>query len=67
MFFYYPFSICFLMLQESLCKQFWDRDSFIDKPIRSFLYSLEIDFPYNILVVRLLSALCEGPWPAECV
>ncbi|CAA7391364.1 unnamed protein product [Spirodela intermedia] len=53
--------------EESLCKQFWDRDSFIDKPIRSFLYSLEIDFPYNILVVRLLSALCEGPWPAKCV
>ncbi|XP_078448301.1 nucleoporin (DUF3414) isoform X2 [Wolffia australiana] len=53
--------------EESLCKQFWDRDSFIDQPIRSFLYSLETEFPYNTSVMCLLSALCEGPWPAECV
>uniref|UniRef100_A0A1D1YTL0 Nucleoporin NUP188 n=1 Tax=Anthurium amnicola TaxID=1678845 RepID=A0A1D1YTL0_9ARAE len=54
--------------EESLCVQFWDRNSFIDEPIRSLLYSLKNDFPFNMVeLVRLLSALCEGSWPAECV
>ncbi|MQL93819.1 hypothetical protein Taro_026463, partial [Colocasia esculenta] len=54
--------------EESLCMQFWDRNCFIDQPIRSLLYSIANDFPINIAeLVRLLSALCEGSWPAECV
>nr|XP_043624466.1 uncharacterized protein LOC122596031 [Erigeron canadensis] len=54
--------------EESLCVQFWDRDSFIDGPIRSLLYNLEGEFPYRTVeLVSLLSALSEGAWPAECV
>ncbi|KAF5204493.1 nucleoporin [Thalictrum thalictroides] len=53
--------------EESLCVQFWDRDSFIDGPIRSLLNTLEVEFPFRVTkLVRLLSALCEGTWPAEC-
>ncbi|XP_043708822.1 uncharacterized protein LOC122658035 isoform X2 [Telopea speciosissima] len=54
--------------EESLCVQFWDRDSFVDGPIRSLLCTLEGEFPYRTVeLVRFLSALCEGSWPAECV
>ncbi|XP_042423045.1 uncharacterized protein LOC122010593 [Zingiber officinale] len=54
--------------QESLAMQFWDKDSFIDGPIRSILYMLEKEYPIRISeFVLLLSALCEGSWPAECV
>lgn len=56
------------ILQESLCIQFWDRESFIDEPIRCLLRSLEGEFPFRTVeLVRLLSSLCEGTWPAECV
>lgn len=54
--------------EESLSMQFWDRDCFVDGPIRSVLYMLEREYPFRIVeFVRLLSALCEGMWPAECV
>ncbi|XP_070662726.1 uncharacterized protein [Malus domestica] len=54
--------------EESLCIQFWDRESFIDGPIRSLLCNLEGEFPFRTVeLVRLLSSLCEGTWPAECV
>ncbi|XP_030450648.2 uncharacterized protein LOC115672831 isoform X2 [Syzygium oleosum] len=54
--------------EESLCMQFWDRGSFIDGPIRCLLCTVEGDFPFRTMeLVRLLSSLCEGHWPAECV
>ncbi|KAL1554389.1 hypothetical protein AAHA92_14953 [Salvia divinorum] len=54
--------------EESLCDQFWDRDSFIDGPIRCLLFNLEGEFPFRTLeLLRLLSALSEGVWPSECV
>ncbi|XP_077246551.1 nucleoporin (DUF3414) isoform X2 [Tasmannia lanceolata] len=54
--------------EEALCVQFWDRESFVDGPIRCLLCSLESEFPFRTVeLVRLLSALCEGAWPAECV
>ncbi|WOL09689.1 hypothetical protein Cni_G18442 [Canna indica] len=54
--------------QESLAMQFWDKDSFVDGPIRSILFMLEKEYPVHIAeFVRFLSALCEGSWPAECV
>ncbi|KAF3796399.1 Nucleoporin NUP188-like protein [Nymphaea thermarum] len=54
--------------QGTLCMQFWDKDSFVDGPIRCLLLSLQEEFPQStIKLVRLLSALCEGEWPAECV
>ncbi|KZV41118.1 hypothetical protein F511_09314 [Dorcoceras hygrometricum] len=54
--------------EEWLSIQFWDRDSFIDGPIRCLLCNLEGEFPYRTVeLVRLLSALCEGAWPSECV
>ncbi|KAL3515020.1 hypothetical protein ACH5RR_021922 [Cinchona calisaya] len=54
--------------EESLCNQFWDRESFVDGPIRCLLCNLEGEFPVRVLeFVRLLSALSEGSWPAECV
>ncbi|KAL3621352.1 hypothetical protein CASFOL_036264 [Castilleja foliolosa] len=54
--------------EESLCIQFWDKGSFIDCPVRSLLCSLEGEFPFRTVeLVRLLSALCEGAWPSECV
>ncbi|KAJ6671502.1 NUCLEOPORIN NUP188-like protein [Salix viminalis] len=54
--------------EESLCIQFWDKKSFIDGPIRCLLCNLEGVFPFRTAeFVRLLSALCEGSWPAECV
>lgn len=55
-------------IQESLCVQFWDRDSFIDGPVRCLLYNLEGEFPFRTVeLIYLLSALSEGAWPAECV
>ncbi|XP_071717637.1 uncharacterized protein [Rutidosis leptorrhynchoides] len=54
--------------EESLCVQFWDRDSFIDGPIRCLLYNLEGEFPYKTIeLISFLSALSEGAWPSECV
>ncbi|KAL2512427.1 Protein of unknown function (DUF3414) [Abeliophyllum distichum] len=54
--------------EESLCIQFWDRESFVDGPIRCLLCNLEGEFPFRTIeLVQLLSALCEGAWPAECV
>ncbi|KAL2650470.1 hypothetical protein R1flu_018598 [Riccia fluitans] len=54
--------------QEALCSELWDRDSVIDGPIRSLLFSLRDSFPYQTLsLARLLGAQCEGTWPAECV
>ncbi|BBM99100.1 nuclear pore complex protein Nup188 [Marchantia polymorpha subsp. ruderalis] len=54
--------------QEALCLELWDRDSVIDGPIRSLLFSLWDSFPYQTSsLVRLLGAQCEGTWPAECV
>ncbi|RVW96539.1 hypothetical protein CK203_020299 [Vitis vinifera] len=54
--------------EESLCNQFWDRESFVDGPIRCLLCNLEGEFPIRTVeLVGFLSALCEGTWPAECV
>ncbi|XP_027909728.1 uncharacterized protein LOC114168941 isoform X2 [Vigna unguiculata] len=54
--------------EESLCIQFWDKESFIDGPIRSLLCNLESEFPFRTAeLVQLLSSLGEGTWPAECV
>ncbi|GFP89006.1 nucleoporin nup188 homolog [Phtheirospermum japonicum] len=54
--------------EESLCIQFWDKGSFIDGPVRCLLCNLEGEFPFRTVeLVRLLSALCEGAWPSECV
>ncbi|GMP64169.1 hypothetical protein CsSME_00025565 [Camellia sinensis var. sinensis] len=60
------------LILDILCKiyrkEFWDRDSFIDGPIRCLLCNLEGEFPFRTMeFARLLSALCEGTWPAECV
>ncbi|GJV70704.1 protein FAR1-related sequence 5 [Tanacetum coccineum] len=40
-------------------------DSFVVGPVRCLLYNLEGEFPVEL--IRLLSALSEGAWPAECV
>ncbi|XP_051133760.1 uncharacterized protein LOC127253286 isoform X2 [Andrographis paniculata] len=54
--------------EEALCIQFWDRDSFIDGPVRCLLGNLEGEFPFRTIeLISLLSALCEGSWPSECV
>ncbi|KAF7810804.1 nucleoporin NUP188-like protein [Senna tora] len=54
--------------EESLCIQFWDKASYIDGPIRCLLCNLESEFPFQTVeLVQLLSSLCEGTWPAECV
>ncbi|KAJ7540471.1 hypothetical protein O6H91_10G016600 [Diphasiastrum complanatum] len=54
--------------QEALSYELWDRESVLDGPIRSLLFSLRDCFPYQILrLVRLLSSLCEGSWSTECV
>lgn len=64
----YSYHAYLRMSQESLCIQFWDRDSFIDGPIRCLLCNLEGEFPFRTVeLVQLLSSLCEGTWPAECV
>lgn len=57
-----------ILLQESLCDQFWDKDSFIDGPVRCLLCNLEGEFPFRTIeLLRLLSAVSEGAWPSECV
>ncbi|XP_066385041.1 uncharacterized protein [Miscanthus floridulus] len=54
--------------EESLCMQFWDKDSFVDGPIRSVLHMLEKEYPFQISeLIRFLSAVCHGTWPAHCV
>ncbi|ONM00825.1 hypothetical protein ZEAMMB73_Zm00001d030340 [Zea mays] len=54
--------------EESLCMQFWDKDSFVDGPIRSVLHMLEEEYPFQISeLIRFLSAVCHGTWPANCV
>ncbi|XP_020260505.1 uncharacterized protein LOC109836876 isoform X2 [Asparagus officinalis] len=54
--------------EDSLSMQFWDRDSFVDGPIRSLLYMLEREYPlHTVKLVCLLSALCSGTWSSECV
>ncbi|XP_058002713.1 uncharacterized protein LOC110643732 isoform X2 [Hevea brasiliensis] len=54
--------------EESLCSQFWDKESFIDGPIRCLLCNLEGEFPFRTAELsRLLSSLSEGSWPTECV
>ncbi|XP_073009852.1 uncharacterized protein [Typha latifolia] len=54
--------------EESLCMQFWDKDSFVDGPIRSLLYMLEKEYPLQTVeFIRFLSAVCEGSWAAQCV
>ena len=48
--------------------QFWDKDSFVDGPIRSVLHMLEEEYPFQISeLIRFLSAVCHGTWPANCV
>lgn len=48
--------------------QFWDKDNYVDGPIRSVLYMLEKEYPFQKLdFIRFLSAVCEGAWPAQCV
>ncbi|KAF8646124.1 hypothetical protein HU200_065970 [Digitaria exilis] len=54
--------------EESLCMQFWDRNSFVDGPIRSVLHMVEKEYPFQISeLIRFLSAVCHGIWPAQCV
>ncbi|KAK4786245.1 hypothetical protein SAY86_002934 [Trapa natans] len=54
--------------EESLCEQFWDKESFVDGPIRCLLSNMENEFPHKTMeLVQLLSSLCNGHWPAECV
>eukprot|EP00249_Psilotum_nudum_P036507 c7711_g1_i1 orf=103-2532(+) len=54
--------------QESLCTEFWDRESAIDGPVRSLIFLLRDCFPYKLIALaQLLACLSEGPWAAECV
>ncbi|CAL4924385.1 unnamed protein product [Urochloa decumbens] len=54
--------------EESLCMQFWDKNSFVDGPIRSVLHIVEKEYPFQISeLVRFLSAVCHGTWAAQCV
>ncbi|TVU31165.1 hypothetical protein EJB05_22840, partial [Eragrostis curvula] len=54
--------------EELLCMQFWDKDSFVDGPIRSVLNMVEKEYPFQISeLIRFLSAVCHGNWPAQCV
>ncbi|CAN6299788.1 unnamed protein product [Urochloa humidicola] len=54
--------------EESLCMQFWDKNSFVDGPIRSVLHMVEKEYPFQISeLVQFLSAVCHGTWPAQCV
>lgn len=48
--------------------QFWDKDSFVDGPIRSVLHMVEKEYPFQISeLIRFLSTVCHGTWPAQCV
>ncbi|XP_048540938.1 uncharacterized protein LOC125520147 [Triticum urartu] len=54
--------------EESLCMQFWDKDSCVDGPIRSVLQMVEKEYPFQITdLLRFLSAVSYGTWPAQCV
>ncbi|XP_020110275.1 uncharacterized protein LOC109725483 isoform X2 [Ananas comosus] len=54
--------------EESLSVQFWDKESFVDSPIRSVLYMLEKEYPLRLIeFIRFLSAVCGGAWSAQCV
>ncbi|XP_051206671.1 uncharacterized protein [Lolium perenne] len=54
--------------EEALCMQFWDKDSYVDGPIRSVLHIVEKDYPFHIKdLLRFLSAVSYGTWPAQCV
>ncbi|CAM0911170.1 unnamed protein product [Alopecurus aequalis] len=54
--------------EESLCMQFWDKDSCVDGPVRSVLQMLEKEYPFHITdMLRFLSAVSYGTWPAQCV
>ncbi|KAL5561138.1 hypothetical protein UlMin_030885 [Ulmus minor] len=54
--------------EESLCIPFWDKGSLIDAPLQCLLRKIENEFPFRTVeLVRLLSSLSEGTWPAECV
>ncbi|GJW87988.1 RNA-directed DNA polymerase, eukaryota [Tanacetum coccineum] len=76
----YPEMISLLWLEDNNLKlilnilgeiyrgEFWDPNSFADGPVRCLLYNLEGEFPFRTVeLIRLLSALSEGAWPAECV
>ncbi|KAF7832746.1 nucleoporin NUP188-like protein [Senna tora] len=61
-----------ILILDILCKiyrgEFWDKGSYIDGPIWCLLCNLENEFPFQtVKLVQLLSSLCEGAWPAECV
>lgn len=48
--------------------QFWDKNSFVDAPIRSVLHMVEKEYPFQISeLIHFLSAVCHGTWPAQCV
>ncbi|KAF7807325.1 nucleoporin NUP188-like protein [Senna tora] len=54
--------------EESLCIQFWVKESYIDGLIWCLLCNLESEFPFQtVKLVQVLSSLCEGTWPAEYV
>lgn len=54
--------------EESLCMQFWDKDSCVDGPIRSVLQMVEKEYPFQITyLLRFLSAVSCGTWPSQCV
>ena len=48
--------------------QFWDKDSCVDGPIRSVLQMLEKEYPFHLKdLLRFVSAVSYGTWPAQCV
>eukprot|EP00850_Spirogloea_muscicola_P019151 SM000184S03784 [mRNA] locus=s184:201673:213965:- [translate_table: standard] len=54
--------------EADLCCDFWDSRKLLDAPIRALLSPLLDSFPDNAdLLLRFLSSLSEGLWPAECV
>eukprot|EP00850_Spirogloea_muscicola_P018369 SM000167S02982 [mRNA] locus=s167:190020:201399:- [translate_table: standard] len=54
--------------EADLCCDFWDSRKLLDAPIRALLSALLDVFPDNAdLLLRFLSSLSEGHWPAECV
>ncbi|GJN02268.1 hypothetical protein PR202_ga19601 [Eleusine coracana subsp. coracana] len=59
-------TILSIICEESLCMQFWDKDSFVDGPIRSVLNMVEKEYPFKMSeLIRFLSAVCHGNWPAQ--
>eukprot|EP00850_Spirogloea_muscicola_P021166 SM000239S08071 [mRNA] locus=s239:160988:171911:+ [translate_table: standard] len=54
--------------EADLCCDFWDSRNLLDASIRALLLALLDAFPDNAdLLLRFLSSLSEGLWPAECV